>query len=190
MKLASAAIVNDPVYRQKLLKAARARKLTPAIECMLWHYAYGKPKESRGRRSTGSPNEIADSRGKARGARVPPSWLRTRSSQISQWPLNNLANRLSEARRDNGPISARRSGEIIRPRYPCHLRITCCLPAASTRVSSSARVSAPWDHIAHSDSTWLVNGALVRRSCAPRIGHILASGCSFWVYPGFPKTSG
>ena len=44
-KAACAAIVDDPVYRQKLLAAARARKLPPGVETMLWHYAHGKPKE-------------------------------------------------------------------------------------------------------------------------------------------------
>ena len=42
---ACAAIVDDPAYRKKLLAAARARKLAPAVETMLWHYAKGKPKE-------------------------------------------------------------------------------------------------------------------------------------------------
>ena len=44
-KAACAAIVDDPVYRRKLMAAARARKLPPAVETMLWHYAKGKPKE-------------------------------------------------------------------------------------------------------------------------------------------------
>ena len=44
-KAACAAIVDDPVYRKKLMAAARARKLPPAVETMLWHYAKGKPKE-------------------------------------------------------------------------------------------------------------------------------------------------
>ena len=44
-KAACAAIVDDPVYRTKLMAAARARTVAPAVEVMLWHYAYGKPKE-------------------------------------------------------------------------------------------------------------------------------------------------
>lgn len=44
-RLAAAAIVDDPEYREKLLAAARARTLPPAVETMLWHYAKGKPKE-------------------------------------------------------------------------------------------------------------------------------------------------
>ncbi len=43
---ACAEIVDDPVYRKKLLAAARARTLPPAVETMLWHYAKGKPKEA------------------------------------------------------------------------------------------------------------------------------------------------
>jgi hypothetical protein len=44
-KQACAEIVDDPVYRGMLLKAARARKLAPAIEALLWHYAKGKPRD-------------------------------------------------------------------------------------------------------------------------------------------------
>ncbi len=40
-----AAIVDDPTYRKKLIARAKAGELAPAIEAMLWHYAYGKPKE-------------------------------------------------------------------------------------------------------------------------------------------------
>ncbi len=42
---ACAAIVDDPTYRKKLIARAKAGELAPAIEAMLWHYAYGKPKE-------------------------------------------------------------------------------------------------------------------------------------------------
>lgn len=38
-------IVRDPEYRKALLTCAKARVLPPAIEAMLWHYAYGKPAE-------------------------------------------------------------------------------------------------------------------------------------------------
>ena len=40
-----AGIVDDPTYRTKLVARAKAGELAPAIEAMLWHYAYGKPKE-------------------------------------------------------------------------------------------------------------------------------------------------
>ena len=39
------ALVDDPVYRAKLLTDLRRRELPPGIEAMLWHYAKGKPKE-------------------------------------------------------------------------------------------------------------------------------------------------
>ncbi len=45
-KLACSEIIDDPAYRFKLLSRARAGKLAPAVECMLWHYAKGKPKET------------------------------------------------------------------------------------------------------------------------------------------------
>jgi len=44
-KLEVAQMIEDPVYRKKLLLDLRARKLRPAVECMLWYYAKGKPKE-------------------------------------------------------------------------------------------------------------------------------------------------
>jgi hypothetical protein len=45
VKLDCLAMVEDPAYRRQLLKDLRARKLRPAVECMLWYYAKGKPKE-------------------------------------------------------------------------------------------------------------------------------------------------
>ena len=41
-----AAIVNDPTYRAKLTARAQAGTLAPPVEAMLWHYAYGKPRDS------------------------------------------------------------------------------------------------------------------------------------------------
>jgi len=41
----AAAALDDPVYRQKLASDLRERKVAPAIEQMLWYYAFGKPKE-------------------------------------------------------------------------------------------------------------------------------------------------
>jgi hypothetical protein len=38
-------LVDDPVYRAKLRRDLRARKLAPLIEQMVWHFAYGKPKD-------------------------------------------------------------------------------------------------------------------------------------------------
>ena len=39
-------LVNDPTYRQNLQADLKNRKVEASIEAMLWHYAYGKPKES------------------------------------------------------------------------------------------------------------------------------------------------
>ena len=47
-KAVCAAIVDDPTYRRNLTARARRGDLAPAIEAMLWHYAYGKPKETIG----------------------------------------------------------------------------------------------------------------------------------------------
>ena len=44
-KATCAGLVDDPAYRRSLGKRLRTGKLSPAVECMLWHYAKGKPKE-------------------------------------------------------------------------------------------------------------------------------------------------
>jgi len=44
-KLDCLQMIEDPVYRKRLLADLRERKLRPAVECMLWYYAKGKPKE-------------------------------------------------------------------------------------------------------------------------------------------------
>jgi hypothetical protein len=41
-----AALVDDPMYRRRLVKDLRRRKVAPVIEAMLWHYAYGVPKQT------------------------------------------------------------------------------------------------------------------------------------------------
>ena len=38
-------LVDDPLYLAKLTEDLRARKVSPAIEEMIWHYAKGKPKD-------------------------------------------------------------------------------------------------------------------------------------------------
>jgi len=43
---AAKALVEDPVYRARLQRRLLRGKLAPALESMLWHYAYGKPKET------------------------------------------------------------------------------------------------------------------------------------------------
>lgn len=42
---AARAIVDDPAYRESLIKRLHAG-LAPHMETLLWHYAYGKPKET------------------------------------------------------------------------------------------------------------------------------------------------
>jgi hypothetical protein len=44
-KLTCLEMVEDPLYRKQLLLDLRARRVRPAVECMLWYYAKGKPKE-------------------------------------------------------------------------------------------------------------------------------------------------
>jgi hypothetical protein len=45
VKAAARAIVDDPAYRESLIKRLHAG-LAPHMEPLLWHYAYGKPKET------------------------------------------------------------------------------------------------------------------------------------------------
>jgi hypothetical protein len=45
VKEACRLLVDDPMYVTGLRKRLLAGKLPPAVECMLWHYAKGKPKE-------------------------------------------------------------------------------------------------------------------------------------------------
>ena len=45
-KAVCAAILDDPTYRTNLTARARAGTLAPAVEAMLWHYAFGKPRDS------------------------------------------------------------------------------------------------------------------------------------------------
>ena len=41
-------LVDDRVYLTKLRQRLRAGTLSPAVECMLWHFAKGKPREDLG----------------------------------------------------------------------------------------------------------------------------------------------
>jgi hypothetical protein len=50
-------VLRDPVYRAKLIEAARNRTLPPAVEVMLYAYAYGKPVE---RVEIGRPDDFSD----------------------------------------------------------------------------------------------------------------------------------
>jgi hypothetical protein len=45
VRIACAALVGDPTYRERLKARLVAGDLAPAVEAMLWHYAYGKPTE-------------------------------------------------------------------------------------------------------------------------------------------------
>lgn len=46
MRDAARALVDDPAYRSELKARLLAGKLAPAMEALLWHYAWGKPKET------------------------------------------------------------------------------------------------------------------------------------------------
>jgi hypothetical protein len=51
------------VYRAKLRRDLRARKVSPPIEQMIWHYAKGKPKdviELEGRLDLNALNRMSD----------------------------------------------------------------------------------------------------------------------------------
>ena len=41
-----ASMLEDPDYREKLQRRLLAGKLPPPLEAMLWHYAYGVPKQT------------------------------------------------------------------------------------------------------------------------------------------------
>lgn len=45
-KAAATLIVDDPIYREGLMRRARQGKLAPAIETLLWHYSKGRPKDA------------------------------------------------------------------------------------------------------------------------------------------------
>jgi len=45
VKALCAGLVDDPAYRKRLKADLRERKVAPAIEQMLWYFAYGKPTE-------------------------------------------------------------------------------------------------------------------------------------------------
>ncbi len=47
--------MDDPLYQARLQRDLRARKVAPAVEIMLWHYAKGKPVE---RAEVGRPGDF------------------------------------------------------------------------------------------------------------------------------------
>jgi hypothetical protein len=44
-KAAAEALIDDPIYREQLALDMQTRKVSPAIEQMLWAYAFGRPKD-------------------------------------------------------------------------------------------------------------------------------------------------
>ena len=54
LRKAATEIIDDARYRKHLLQAQRTRTLRPAVEVMLWAYAYGKPIEHVEHTGTGS----------------------------------------------------------------------------------------------------------------------------------------
>jgi hypothetical protein len=58
VKTACAQLVEDPAYRARLKARLFAGKLAPALESMLWHYAFGKPTEERDYKPTVSLAEL------------------------------------------------------------------------------------------------------------------------------------
>jgi hypothetical protein len=60
VRAAASALVDDPVYRQKLLHDMRKRRVLPAVETMLWHYAKGKPVERHEITTPGDFSKLSD----------------------------------------------------------------------------------------------------------------------------------
>lgn len=46
VKSLARALVDDPLYREALRERLVSGDCAPAVEVLLWHYAYGKPKET------------------------------------------------------------------------------------------------------------------------------------------------
>jgi hypothetical protein len=65
-RVAAAALVDDPAYRERLTQDMRARKVAPAIEQMLWYYAKGKPKEGIDLTLTPDISDMTDAELKAK----------------------------------------------------------------------------------------------------------------------------
>jgi hypothetical protein len=60
VRAAASALVDDPQYRQKLLRDMRKRRVLPAVETMLWHYAKGKPVERHEIATPGDFSKLSD----------------------------------------------------------------------------------------------------------------------------------
>lgn len=62
VRIAARALVEDPEYRENLRSRLVAGELPPPVECMLWHYAYGKPKETVAVEVTRGPVALPEQR--------------------------------------------------------------------------------------------------------------------------------
>jgi hypothetical protein len=62
--------VDDPAYRTKLTTRLRAGTLASAVECMLWHYAKGKPVERVELKDTSNLSSLSDAELRARLAEL------------------------------------------------------------------------------------------------------------------------
>lgn len=60
---AAEAMIDDPVYRDKLKADLQRRKVAPPVEQMLWYYAKGKPKETIEHQGIGANPTLADDAG-------------------------------------------------------------------------------------------------------------------------------
>jgi hypothetical protein len=60
VRAAAAALVDDPQYRERLLRDMRTRRVLPAVETMLWYYAKGKPVERHEIATPGDFSKLSD----------------------------------------------------------------------------------------------------------------------------------
>jgi hypothetical protein len=57
---AAAEIVDSPAYRRNLIARAESGTLAPALECLLWYFAKGKPKEVVEHHAVGDIAKMSD----------------------------------------------------------------------------------------------------------------------------------
>lgn len=113
-------VVRDPAYREALLHHARARRLQPAVEIMLWHYAYGKPPD---RIELGHPGEFGDLEGlsreelAARAAAIAVSVLREDDPAAGEAEaIAETDSRVATAARTTVPYIAKQPRTVPTPR--------------------------------------------------------------------------
>jgi len=85
-------IVRDPGYRSRLMEKARAGRLPPPIEEMLWAYAYGRPPERMEIGPPGAFQELED---------LPMPALALRAKQVAEFLEIEAA---AEERGEDGPL--------------------------------------------------------------------------------------